>query len=695
MQKSDAVAAMGKSSLLLPAWIKAALAANDRLKLYLSVLQAAAAHAAHPEAEALDLGREVAAAGIEGRWLRDLPGAASQVDGALLVPDLPRMAARLAEDLSVMARPLLDSAAAADATRERLAHWLQWLEAFGEQHSGAEALSAEQLRLLTSGKRADKGGGKAASKHAHGADKAAEADSLHLLVMDLHKQLNQLASTLSSDAIDGAHVWQLQEGDHARVKAFMRGLNRTARLKFDHPGLDTAATRDGERLLLQNDIGTNDAHVLVLQVEGLSITLNYSDLHRPRFEFFQDLLNPFGAQWADTQSKVAAGLNDGQAYTFGSARFDCADEVALAAALEGIGSRIVFLIDWNRARKRLLPFVGKQGAIEVLRAAAAQDVGHMAWLKAGGEQTIFAAMQAAGEGAFRIGDRLDSVLGQADAQALMLEVLGLASKALLAGQPVALVADETRLLLARRMRQRSSEFDLIEEHAAYCHALAQAVSDGLAHDVTGGAGKGEHKGDHKAARHAARGLAERAKVWERQADHLVMRARDQAQRQRRWQPIARLLELSDDIADALEEAAFLISLIAEDHRQGWSTELHQLLSKLAQAVLSATQEHIKALAIARRLASRGEGSDAGNAMGQDGADSDAFLAASWHVLRSERECDELLRAARRVMLGAIKDAASLMLANDLAMALELASDRLLVAGYALRELAFEQVGAQV
>ncbi len=696
MQKSDAVAAMGKSSLLLPAWIKAALAANDRLKLYLSVLQAAAAHAAHPEAEALDLGREVAAAGIEGRWLRELPGAASQVDGALLVPDLPRMAARLAEDLSVMARPLLDSAAAVDATRERLAHWLQWLDAFGEQHSGAEALSAEQLRLLTSGKRAEKShgkpGAKAEGKHAHGSVKvgdAAEADSLHLLVMDLHKQLNQLASTLSSETIDGAHVWQLLEGDHARVQAFMRGLNRTARLKFDHPGLDTAATRDGERLLLQNDIGTNDAHVLVLQVEGLSITLNYSDLHRPRFEFFQELLNPFGAQWADTQSKVAAGLNDGQAYTFGSARFDCADEAALAAALEGIGSRIVFLIDWNRARKRLLPFVGKQGAIEVLRAAAAQDVGHMAWLKAGGEQIIFAAMQAAGEGAFRIGDRLDSVLGQADAQAFMLEVLGQASKALLAGQPAALVADETRMLLARRMRQRSSEFDLIEEHAAYCHALAQAVSDGLAHDVTGG-----HKGDHKAASHAARGLAERAKVWERQADHLVMRARDQAQRQRRWQPIARLLELSDDIADALEEAAFLISLIAEDHRQGWSAELHQLLGKLAQAVLSATQEHIKALAIARRLASRGEGSDAGSAMDQDGADSDAFLAASWHVLRSERECDELLRAARRVMLGAIKDAASLMLANDLAMALELASDRLLVAGYALRDVAFEQVGAQ-
>jgi uncharacterized protein Yka (UPF0111/DUF47 family) len=100
-------------------------------------------------------------------------------------------------------------------------------------------------------------------------------------------------------------------------------------------------------------------------------------------------------------------------------------------------------------------------------------------------------------------------------------------------------------------------------------------------------------------------------------------------------------------------------------------------------VLSATQEHIKALTIARRL---GTGSDA--------ADSDAFLAASWNVLRSERECDELLRSARRTIIATIRDAAALMLANDLAMALESASDRLLVAGYALRDVVFGQAGAR-
>ena len=35
MLKENAVASLGKQSLLMPAWIKAALLANDRLKLYL------------------------------------------------------------------------------------------------------------------------------------------------------------------------------------------------------------------------------------------------------------------------------------------------------------------------------------------------------------------------------------------------------------------------------------------------------------------------------------------------------------------------------------------------------------------------------------------------------------------------------------------------------------------------------------
>ena len=90
--------------------------------------------------------------------------------------------------------------------------------------------------------------------------------------------------------------WQLSDADCDLVNAFMRGLNRTVPLKFNHPDLDTAATRDDACLLVQNDIDTSDAHVLVIQVQEHTVTLTYSDLHRRRFAF----PSPCSAFWART-----------------------------------------------------------------------------------------------------------------------------------------------------------------------------------------------------------------------------------------------------------------------------------------------------------------------------------------------------------------------------------------------------------
>ena len=631
---------------MLPAWVKAALSSNDRLKVCLSVVQSAASHASHPDRDVPDLSKEISAAGLDTAWLHELAVVARRVDDDFFIPGLPRLIKYLTDDLATMARPVLETTPAGEEPHRRVQHHLDWLGALAK-----DRLSERQIQELTHGRR-DAG------------------DSLHLLVMDLHKRINKLSGELASEVIDGANVWELQPQDRARVAAFMRGLNRTAVLKFDHPGLDTAATRDRERLLIQNDIGTNDAHVLVIQVSAHSISLTYSDLHRVRLEFFQALLNPFGAKWSGLESRTNADLNQGAAYSVATAQFDCADDAAVEAALEGIGSRIVFLIDWNRARKRLQAFVEKQDALAILAEVAQLDVGHRAWLQVGGESLIFAAMQAAGEGAFRIGDRLNEIIGAADAHAFLVAVMRLACEALRRGQPAALVADETRMLLAQHVRHRTSEFDLLAEHASYCQALAQAVSDGLAHGA-------ERSGK------AASELAARSKSWERKADHLVMQAREKAERQPRWRPVARLVEQSDDVADALEEAAFLISLIADHHLKGWNDDVRKVLARLAATVLQATQDQVKALAIARTLGSNSEA-----------ADNDAFLGATWRVLQAERQCDALLRDARRVILGAVQDAPSLMLANDLAGTLELASDRLLAAAYALRDLAFDKAGVR-
>lgn len=337
---------------MLPAWVKAALSANDRLKVYLTVRQTASSHAAQPKRELPDLVTAMAAAGLSDAWLQEVAAGATRIEADLHVHDMPRLVKCFAEDLDTMARPVLETAAAEAEPRHRVQHWLSWLGTLP-----ADRLSGKQIEAFIPGRRDG-------------------PDSLHLLVMDLHRQINRLSGELASEVIHGANVWELQPEDRIRVSAFMRGLHRTAALKFVHPGLDTCATRDGERLLLQDDIGTNGAHVLVIQINARRITPTYSDLHRSRLEFFQALLTPFGAPWSGLESRTSAELNQGEPHSVATAEFDCPDDRSLDAALEGIASRIVLLIDWNDPRKRLQAFVEKRDAIAVLAEAARIELGH-------------------------------------------------------------------------------------------------------------------------------------------------------------------------------------------------------------------------------------------------------------------------------------------------------------------------------
>ncbi|MCK6420768.1 MAG: phosphate transport regulator [Aquabacterium sp.] len=596
MDKQSAVAGLGETALLQPARVRQALKANDRLKVYLGLLQAAAAHARAPDQAPQDLSPEIAAADIQPRdeaaWLRELPAQASRRGDMLQLPQWPRLAGHLDDDLHALSCPVLADLDADPEVGQRVERWSRVLRA-----CASDELPLEQVSQLCHGQRP-------------------RGDSLHLLVMDLHKGLNRLAARLAPENIDGAHVWQLgsDPADRARVAAFMRGVRRTRALKLDHPGLETAATRDGDRLLIQNDIGTNDAHVLVIQVCQARLALTYSDLHRQRYAFMQAMLQELGATWTGNDDRVSQELNGGRPYQVGVATYDAPDDTALEAMLEGIGARIVFLIDWNRARKRLLPFVDRDRAVQVLREAARREVGHMAWLRAGGERLVWGAMAAQGEGVFRLGDRLDDLLGGDEAAALLVDLLALASQAHARGQPVALVADEARLLVARRVMGRRSEFELLDEHAALCHALAQALRDALVHGLE----------------------------------------RDPA-------------------------AAEALAVRAKGHHHGWGGAVRTALQALADAVLTATQDHVKALAVAGTL---GDASSA--------ADHEDYLDASWRVLQAERRCDELLRSARRALAREVKDAASLALGNDLAAAMEEASDGLLALGHGLREHALKR-----
>ena len=133
-------------------------------------------------------------------------------------------------------------------------------------------------------------------------------DSLHRLVMELHRELNRIQVDLAEQVVDGARAYGITLVDTDLVKAFMRGVNATAPLKFDHPGLETTATRIGDRLVIQNDLGTTDAHVIVLHVTGLTVSCVYTDVHRARMHFFQEMFLTHGIQWKDGGSTEAADI---------------------------------------------------------------------------------------------------------------------------------------------------------------------------------------------------------------------------------------------------------------------------------------------------------------------------------------------------------------------------------------------------
>ena len=642
VRKEEAVESLGQQSLLMPAWIKSALAANDRLKLYLSVLQSAAHHAAHPDSEVPDWARDSARLTIrDARWIEDLCANAYFDDGLLVFPQIGQLMECLAADISVMSRPVLDAGDAPgspEATRRDA--WLKKLQSYGSQ----DGLHGHEVTSLT-----------------HGSRK--EGDSLHLLIMDLHKRLNVLAANIATETIDGAHAWQIQDSDRALVAAFMRGLHRTSPLKFSHPGLDTAVTRDGNRLLIQNDIGTNDVHVLVMEVRGLAISLTYSDLHAGRFDFFRTMLADLGFEWTVHDPVTTGTLNEGKPYWVGNAVLRSRSAKALLRDLESIASRIVFVIDWNRARKRLQMFVRKDVALSLLSRAAREECGHMGWLFAGGERLVFEAMQSVESEIFRVGDRLDDVIGEHGAEDFLFELMRISTAMLLKDQPVALIADESRLLLTRLLRKRSYEFDLLAEHAALGHALAQGLCEALESDST----------DLVA-------LAARAKYWERQADHVVMQARQRSERHDRWLPVVDYLVKADDVCDSLEESLFTLTLIVQPEADALPAPVKALLVQLAESTLTAIQDQVRAIQIARQIVEQ-----------NDPADGEPFLQALWHMLRSERICDDLLRKTRLTALKHLRpDPVLLSLVNELAATIEKTTDSLLAAGYALRQMMFSK-----
>jgi O-6-methylguanine DNA methyltransferase len=236
----------------------------------------------------------------------------------------------------------------------------------------------------------------------------------------------------------------------------------------------------GETLVLQNDLGITDAHVLVIHVSGKTVTVTYTDVHLARLLFFQSLFEGYDVSWEDTRSRKAPAMEDG-VYHLCVGSYTAPGSTQLRRYLDRLGSRLVFLIDWNRARKALRPFLRKRAALELLEWAADRDVGHVAWLKLGGAQLVFDAMSYAHGGQLRPGERLDHMLTEGRAVEFLRFTLRRAFSALSQGRPASLVADEVRAELASQVRStEDAMLDTALEHAGLIVELADTVRSVLA-----------------------------------------------------------------------------------------------------------------------------------------------------------------------------------------------------------------------
>ena len=633
--KSEIIEELGQFDLLLPSLIAEGLAANDRVKARLSVLQAAAQHAHEPLTARFDLAGECRAAGIDTMALETLVNrAAVSVGERLSAPGLGGLGAAIWADVETMIRAVkAGDPVQGDRAAERLAA-IQASVSFG----AADDIELAEVASLTG---LSAGGG----------------DSLHRLVMDLHKALNRLAAAHAEEVLAGAHVSALLPEDRPAVEAFMRGVEATEKLKFGHPGLGTTATRAGGRLTIQNDIGETDAHVVVITVEADAVTVIYADNHLPRAKFFTGLFRNVPVQWSGLERKSAPALPDNAAFYLITGRYAFDSSKRRDAFLETVGASLVFLIDWNKARKVLREWVSNADAIRILDWAARHRVGHRGFLQLGGAELVASAVRHAAPSRIGFGERLDQTLGRDAAADFLKTVLRVSAEALLQGSSVRLARDRIEAALVGHLQRVDRTLLAVMIRQA---GLAREIAAHIALFV---AERQAHRPFDCAA------LTERARRIEEKADRIAIEARSEIVRLDVTRGIELLINQMENAIDELEQAAFVASLVPGEV----AAELLEPLAELCSATVSGTEAAAVGIAAAAEV--------------PDGhrVDTEDALAAVGRLIDTEHRADAAERmATARILTGDfnLKTALSVL---DLARALERSTDRMAAFGHLLRE----------
>jgi uncharacterized protein Yka (UPF0111/DUF47 family) len=633
-EKTSIVAHLGESAVFLPQLLSRALDANDRVKLRMTVLQDALAHAEQPSGPIRKLQSKGHPPGLDSIALEGTINGARLIDGkTLALPGGKALIEGLCGDIKLMVEPLkAGDAHAATGFSKRVAALDEELSSLAD-----DVVPRSLIGTITSAQRA---GG----------------DTAHLLVMDLHRAINSLFARTAVEILAGASVHGLEAFDRPKVEGFMRGLNRTRHLAFGHPGLGTSATRSGDALIIQNDIGATDAHVIIIRVQGLSVTITYTDVHRARARFFTKLIGP-EVEWATPEERHVKELTESQ-FELITGRYEAKTHSALEHFLETLGSRLVFMIDWNKARKALRNFVPDEEAKNILRWAAAQEFGHRGFLELGGAEVIFEAVRRVAGSRVPYGTRLDAALGLEKTSDFLRQALRVASEGLAAARSIRLLKDEIQALLA-------SEFETMERalltqivrHLGVSRMLAGMVEDAIS---AGRLASAENR----------QNVAKQGRRLEHKGDKLTVESREMASRLSLAPGQARIIvDAVEDAMDSLEDAAFFLSLFPD--------EQNETFARAFQALVTIAKDGVSHLIRAAEATS----------CIPDGAQTDVneALLAIDAVIEAERKADDALRLAMAASVASAPHSTLLPLEFEMTRAVEVSTDHLARAALALRE----------
>jgi hypothetical protein len=239
-----------------------------------------------------------------------------------------------------------------------------------------------------------------------------------------------------------------------------------------------------------------------------------------------------------------------------------------------VGSRLVFLIDWNRARKRLARLVGKAEAYALLKWAADNNLGHVAFLKAGDVRLVHSALEHATPLQIPPGARLDEWIGREAARSVLMAALRRAVSGVSCGHPLARITDEVTAELLQHLPSHGRHlFEDVADHAAMLEALADRMRRGLmppganatSNDAAAPPADLSNGGTNRAdliARHAVR--------WSASTDN-----------GRELKPLWRE---ADGAGDAIEDTAFLLTLVPPSVASAAAAILAELADVVGQGV---------------------------------------------------------------------------------------------------------------